>query len=104
MKSEPHGPIQLDKTNAERLGLQGASNFQLQLIFSLIISKPISPAEATLACLHIPVIQKSRIMKYIDSTPPMLQTKLVTKSRVLGFHPIDAYCNRLIAFESMTFF
>jgi hypothetical protein len=26
MKSEPHGPIQLDKTNAERLGLQGASN------------------------------------------------------------------------------
>ena len=104
MKSEPHGPIELDKTNAERLGLQGASNSQLQLIFSLIISKPISPAEATLACLHIPIIQKSRIVRYIDSNPPILRTKLVTKFRVLGFHPIDAYCNRPIAFDSMTFF
>ena len=81
MKCEPHGPIQLDKTNAERLGLQGASNSQLQLISSLIISKPISLAEAALACLHIPVIHKSRIVKYIDSNPPMLRTKLVTKSR-----------------------
>ena len=34
----------------------------------------------------------------------MLRTKLVTKCRVLGFHPIDAYYNRPIAFESMIFF
>ena len=63
MKSEPHGPIQLDKTNAEHSDLQGASNSQLQLISSLIILKSISPAEAILACLHIPVIQKNRIVK-----------------------------------------
>ena len=104
MTSEPYGPIQLDKTNTERLGLQGASNSQLQLISSFIISKPIFHAEATMAYLHIPVIQKNRIVKYIDCNPPILRTKLVTKSRMFGFHPIDAYCNKPIAFESMFFF
>ena len=56
MKCEPHGPIQLDKTNAERLGIQGASYVQLQLISSLIIAKSISLAKAALACLHIPKV------------------------------------------------
>ena len=35
MKCEPHGPIQLDKTNDERLGIQGTLDAQLQLISSL---------------------------------------------------------------------
>ena len=55
MKCEPHGPIQLEKTNAERLGIQGASDAQLQSISSLIIAKPIFPVEVALACLHIPI-------------------------------------------------
>ena len=66
LKCEPHGPIQLDKTNAERLGIQGASDAQLQLISSLNIAKSISPG-------------------------------------VLGFHPIDSYCNRPLDYENMTF-
>jgi hypothetical protein len=59
MKCEPHGPINLNKKNAERLGLHGASNAQLKLISSLIIAKPVSPSEAALACLQIPIIQKA---------------------------------------------
>ena len=58
MNCEPHGPIQLDKTNVERLGIQGASDAPLQLISLLIIAKPISLAEAALACLHIQIVQK----------------------------------------------
>jgi hypothetical protein len=59
MKCEPHGPINLNKKNAERLGLHGASDAQLKLISSLIIAKPVSPSEAALACLQIPIIQKA---------------------------------------------
>ena len=74
MKCEPNGPIQLDKTNVERLSIQEASNIQLHLISSLIIAKPISSAEAMLACLHISIVQTSRAIRYIDLKPPLLRT------------------------------
>jgi hypothetical protein len=51
--------------------------------------KPISPIEITLTCLQISIIQKNIVVKYIDSKPPHLQTKVFLKSRFLGFHPID---------------
>ncbi len=103
MKCEPHGPINLNKKNAERLGLYGPSDAQLKLISSLIIAKPVSPSEAALACLQIPIIQKNIAVKYIDSKPPTLRTRMINRSRVLGFHPIDIYCNRPHEYDDMTF-
>ena len=72
MKCEPQGPIQLDKTNDVRLGIQRASDTQLQLLYSLIIAKPISHAKAALTCVHILIVQKSRAVRYIDSKPLLL--------------------------------
>ena len=72
MKCEPHSPINLNKKNAKCLGLHRASDTQLKLISSLIIAKPVSPSEATFACLQIPIIQKNIVVKYIDSKPPTL--------------------------------
>ena len=46
---------------------------------------------------------ESRAIRYIDSKPPLLRTKIATKSRVLGFHLVDAYCNTPLDFENMTF-
>ena len=46
-------------------------------------------------CLHIPIVQKSRAIRYIDSKSLLLRTKIATKSKVLWFHPIDAFCNYL---------
>ena len=42
-------------------------------------------------------------MKYIKSKPPILNTKILTKFRVLGFHPINVYTNRLLQFENYSF-
>jgi len=42
---------------------------ELQLIPSFIINKPISPQKATLTHLQIHVVQKSVVVKYIDSKP-----------------------------------
>jgi hypothetical protein len=85
------------------LGLHSASNAQLQFISSLIIAKPIAPSEAALACLQVPIITKSKAIIYVDSKPPSLRTKIVTNSRVLGFHPIDNYINRPRELEDITF-
>jgi hypothetical protein len=104
MKCEPHGCIKLDTKSASRLGLQNISPLQLKLISTLITPKPISPIKATLTCIQIPIVQKSIVVKYIDSRPPHLKTKLLSKSRFLGFHPIDIYKSRLSNFEYMTFY
>lgn len=93
----------LEQKNAKRLGFHGTSDAQPKFILSLIIARPVSPSEMTLACLQIPIVQKMSFVKYIDSKPPGLRTKLVTKSKVLGFHPIDIYCNRPYECEDMTF-
>ena len=74
MKCEPHGPINLNKKNVERLRLHGASDAQLKLISSFIIAKPVSLSEAALACLQIPIIQNNIVVKYIVSKPPTLRT------------------------------
>ena len=103
MKCEPHGLINLNKKNAERLGLPGASHAQLKLISSLIIAIPVSPSEAAFACLQTLIFQKNIAVKYIDSKPPALRIRMVSKSRVLGFHPIDNYCNKPHEYEDITF-
>jgi len=92
MKCEPQGTIKLDDVNARSLGLVGATPLQLQLISATITAKHVSLAETALSCLQIPIISKSVGVKYVDSKAPNLRTKMVTKSRILGFHPIDIYC------------
>jgi hypothetical protein len=52
-----------------------------------------SPIEVAFTCLYIPVVQKSTTIKYINSKPPHTHIKIITKSRVLGFHPIYVYNN-----------
>jgi hypothetical protein len=99
MKCEPHGTLNLDIKNAKWFGLQNASKMQLQLISILIISKHVSLEKEIFICLKIPTVQKSKNVKSIDSKPSLLQTKLVTKSKILGFHPIDIYVSRPITFE-----
>jgi len=103
MKCEPHGKLNLNTKNAEQLGLLNASITQLQLVSNLIICKPVSPIETTFVCLEIPIVQKSWSVKYIDSKPPLFQTKLVTIFLKLGFHPIDIYIFIPTIFENLTF-
>jgi hypothetical protein len=92
MKCEPQGTIKLDDVNARSLGLVDATFLQLQLISTIITTKHVSPFEATFSCLQIPIISKKFGVKYVDSKLANLHTKMVIKSKILGFHPIDIYC------------
>jgi hypothetical protein len=88
MKCEPQGTIKLDDVSAKSLGLVDATHLQLQLILVTITAKHVFIAEAAFSCLQIPIISKNVGVKYVDSKPPNLCTKMVTKSRILGFHHI----------------
>jgi hypothetical protein len=103
MKCEPQGIIKLDDVNARSLGLVDATPLQLQLILATITTKHVSPTEAAFSCLQIPIILKSVGVKYVDSKPPNLCTKMVTKSGILGFYPIDIYCAQPFNMAQYTF-
>jgi hypothetical protein len=47
---------------------------------------------------------KNIAVKYIDSKHPHPQTKVLSKSRFLGFHPIDIYKSKPSKFEYLTFY
>jgi hypothetical protein len=69
MKSELHGTLNLNKKKSKTIRLMRFFEIELQLIPSFIINKPISPQKATLTHLQIHVVQKSVVVKYIDSKP-----------------------------------
>jgi len=103
MKCEPQGIIRLDDVSVRILGLVNATPLRLQLILATIITKLIFLAEAAFSCLQIPIISKSVGVKYVDSKSPNLCTKMVTKSKILGFHPIDIYCGQPSKMAQYTF-
>jgi hypothetical protein len=78
VKCEPYGALNLNQKNVECLGLQNVSQMQLQFVSPFIITKLVSPTEPTLTCLQILVVQKSTTIKYIDSKPPHMRTKIIT--------------------------
>jgi len=73
------------------------------LISTTIQAKPVFLVEATFSCLQIPIISKSVGVKYVDSKLPNLCTKMVIKSKILGFHPIDIYCAQPFDMAQYTF-
>jgi hypothetical protein len=76
MKYEPYGALNLNQKNVKCLGLQIVSQMQLQFLSSFIITKLVSPTKIALTCLQILVVQKSIAIKYIDSKPLHMHTKI----------------------------
>jgi hypothetical protein len=103
MKGELHGTLNLNKKNGKWLGLRNVFEIELQLTPSFIINKPIFLQKTTLTRLQIPIVQKNVVVKYIDSKPFHMYAKIITRSRILGFHPIDVYMNWPSHFENMTY-
>jgi hypothetical protein len=76
MKCKPYGALNLNQKNVKYLGLQIVSQMQLQFVSSLIITKLVSLTKVALTCLQILVVQKSITIKYIDSKPLHMHTKI----------------------------
>jgi hypothetical protein len=102
MKCEPQGIIKSYDVSARSLGLVYATPLQLQLI-TTITSKHVFPVEVAFSCLQVLIISKSVGVKYVDSKPPNLRMKMVTKSKIVELHPIDIYCARPFNMAQYTF-
>jgi hypothetical protein len=69
------------------LCLQDVSEVQLQLISSCIINKSISPQDVALTWLQTPIVQKSVVVRYIDSKPLHMRTKKSQDQEFWDFIP-----------------
>lgn len=104
VKTEPCGELNLNVDLAARLGLHDLSEPQLKLLSATVLSRPVSPCEAALYCLQIPVVQKSDAVVFVDSLPPGLRSHRFSKwaSRPV-VPPIDLYCGRPSCLNKVTF-
>eukprot|EP00898_Chlorokybus_atmophyticus_P005720 jgi/Chlat1/6149/Chrsp41S05722 len=66
IKSEPFGKLNLNPDAARCLGLKGMTDAELRVTSALYMSKPVSPAEAALVLLNIPIVHMSSSVEYLD--------------------------------------
>ena len=103
MKAEPVGRLVIDPEGMSQLGLHRMDAVQLTTASALILSKPVSPAEAAMICLEEPVVKASSPVDYLASAPPALRRNRVLKCNQVVPAPVDHYMARPNALEHLTF-
>jgi hypothetical protein len=103
LKAEPAGRLRIDADAARRLGIQGLSHTELQLISAMVISNVVSPCEAALHLLGIDIVNMPAVL-YIASTPPDMRTRMVTgRGSRAKPAPVDLYCSRPRSLKKVKF-
>jgi hypothetical protein len=77
-KIEPQCNLRCDRELVQALGLHGLSPHQQDVVGAAILSKPVSPAEAALIMLNIPIIQGDASVAYVDTHPPPSREVMVS--------------------------
>lgn len=104
MKCEPAGHLTVHPEAMTMLGIQELDPAQLVVASALIMSKPVSPAEAALSLLQIPLIWASSKVTYVNSAPPALRCRTVSRGGTVFPHAVDKYAARPADAETHTFY
>jgi hypothetical protein len=97
-KIEPIAEMCFDQKVAESFGLYGLSDTELQVVTAALLTKPVSPAEATCIMSNIPIIHSDVSVTYVDIRP--LTEKEVRVTQGTNFihtfitPPLMLYINR----------
>lgn len=79
MQCEAVGALTYDDHCARNLGLGHLDLPQRKLISGMVLSKPVSPQEATLIMLGLPLVMSSEKVTFINDTLPSEKRVLVSK-------------------------
>jgi len=94
MKAEAIGELTIDPDMVRRLGLEGLTADQCSIASALFVSKPVVPTEAALHLLGIPVVQLTAKVISINTAPPGIRTRRITRGNRLCVAPVDKYRQR----------
>jgi len=103
MKGEPAGKLNIDTDAMASLGLDHMPPAQLATASALILSKPISIAEATLIFLEEPAVQASAKVHFVSVSPPYMRKRVLRCNQVIAA-PVDKYASRPAHLEAMTLY
>ena len=101
MQAEATGKLNLDPDMVQRLGLHGLSPAHCQVATAMWMSKPIVATEAGLLALRIPIINPSRKVLSINTAPPHIRSRRVTRGNRVCLAPVDHYMARPEEMEDM---
>lgn len=101
LQAEATGKLNLDPEMVQRLGLYGLSPAQCQVATAIWMSKPVVPTEAALLTLRIPIINPSRKVLSINTAPPNIRSRRLTKGNRVCLAPVDHYMARPEAMEAL---
>lgn len=102
MQAEASGNLNLDTSNAARLGLGHHSPTMLKLISAATNSRHVHACEAACTLLDIPPVTASRAVKYVRSHPPRKATNTFSQGR-LYLTPVQLYKQRHSSLNALTF-
>lgn len=87
MKGEPAGKLNNDTEAMASLGLDDKPPAQLAVAAALILSKPISIAEATMIFLQEPAVQASCKVHFVSVAPPGMRRRVLRCRQVVYSSP-----------------
>lgn len=103
-QAEALGELHLDPEMTRQLGMTGMTDTLCKVATATWVSKPVVPTEAAMTMLEkIPIVQRSRKVHFVSTSPPGLRTRAVIR----GCHtacaaPVDYYMGRPVAMERLS--
>ena len=94
MKSEAVGSLVADASLVDRLHMSGMASLQCMIASALWMVKPVQPCEAALHVMQVPIIQKSRAVTSVSSSPPTQRYNFIRGSNQFCRSSVEKYMNR----------
>ncbi|GAX86458.1 hypothetical protein CEUSTIGMA_g13868.t1 [Chlamydomonas eustigma] len=102
MKAEASSHLNIDPNMVTRLGLEGLSEAQCQVATATWMTKPVVATEAAMILLRIKMVQGSRQVISINTAPPSIRMKRMSRGNNLCMAPVDKYMARPVEMENLT--
>ncbi|GAX85376.1 hypothetical protein CEUSTIGMA_g12793.t1 [Chlamydomonas eustigma] len=104
LKAEPQGSLTLsDEHTAKALGLEGLSSSQLKLVAANVLVQNVSPCEAAMHCLNLPLVHLSVPVLFVSTAPPLKRTRAILDKGKTTLAPVTKYEFRPHALDGITF-
>jgi hypothetical protein len=83
--------------------MAGVTPTQSKVAAALWLAQPVTPAEAALISLQIPIVAKSRAVHRVGSAPPDLRMHTVLRGMQCCRAPVEKYMARPASLGTVTF-
>jgi hypothetical protein len=105
LKCEPQGAFDLThEATAKALGLQGLSQSQQKLVAANVVNQLVSPGEAAMHMVGVPMVYLSTTVVVVSTAPPLRRMRVVTEHGRTTLASVTKYEMRPEAVRALTLY